>query len=102
MAGKKIAFEENLIKSKNEGISKNINPESSESSIGSDGIPQLTEYIISSPDKFSKKSLTKIKDFDAASDVIEIDTASFGIDDITNPATAERANGKKALKKTCQ
>ena len=95
----KIAFEENLIKSKNVGLSKNINPEGSKSSIDSNGIPQSTEYIISSPHKFSKKSLTKIKDFDAASDVIEIDTASFGIDDITNPATAERANGKKALKK---
>tara|TARA_B100000475_G_scaffold195868_1_gene172894 strand:+ start:509 stop:1477 length:969 start_codon:yes stop_codon:yes gene_type:complete len=94
----KIAFEENLIKSRNGGLSNNNNFKGSTTSTDTDDVAPPTEYILSSPNKFSKKSVTKISNFDIAFDSIKIDTASFGIDDITNPATAARANGKKALK----
>jgi hypothetical protein len=60
--------------------------------------PQKT-FTITSPNKFKKKSSKKIKNFNTESDLLQIDTASFGIDDILDPATAEQAKGKKAVKK---
>ena len=56
-------------------------------------------FIISAPKKFKKKSAEKIRSFDSANDLIQIDTASFGIDDIIDPATAGQGKGRKALKK---
>ena len=57
------------------------------------------EFIIKAPKKFKKNAATKIKDFDISKDLIQIDTASFGIDDIIDPATAEQGKGKKAVNK---
>jgi len=56
-------------------------------------------FTITPPKKFKKKSSMKIKNFNTEIDLIQIDTASFGIDDILDPATAQQAEGKKAVKK---
>ena len=56
-------------------------------------------FTITPPKKFKKKSSKKIKNFNTESDLLQIDSASFGIDDILDPATAEQAKGKKAVKK---
>ena len=56
-------------------------------------------FIISAPRKFKKKFAEKIRSFDSDNNLIQIDIASFGIDDIIDPATAGQVKGRKALKK---
>ena len=47
----------------------------------------------------AKKSSAKIKSFNVDSDILKIDTASFGIDDVINPATAAQGKNKKEIRK---
>ena len=82
-----IAFEEDLITG-NSASTKTNNASG-----------HAAEYTIKPPRKFNKKSSTKIKSFDVDSDILKIDTASFGIDDVINPATAAQGKNKKEIRK---
>ena len=81
------AFDEDLITGNNKTIkikSKTLDPK---------------EYIIKSVKNYNKKSLIKVDNFNAKIDLIKIDTASFDIDDIINPATAAQGKGRKEINK---
>ena len=82
-----IAFEEDLITG-NSASSKTNNVSG-----------HAAEYTIKPPRKFTKKSSAKIKSFNVDSDILKIDTASFGIDDVINPATAAQGKNKKEIRK---
>ena len=83
----KIAFDEDLITGNNKP-----------SKITS-GTQSPKEYTIISAQNYSKKILIKVDDFNTTTDLIKIDTASFGIDDIVNPATAAQGKGEKQINK---
>ena len=82
-----IAFDEDLITGNNKPSKINS------------GTQSPKEYAIKSAKKYNKKSLIKIDDFNTKTDLIKIDTASFGIDDIINPATAAQGKGRKEINK---
>ena len=82
-----IAFEEDLITGHSIQSKKN------------NAAGHAAEYIIKSPQKFNKKSSVKINSFNLNYDILKIDTASFGIDDVINPATAAQGKNKKEISK---
>lgn len=91
-----IAFEEDLITGNSTSSKNNKNIINHENNYDKEN---AAEYIIKSPGNFSKKSSTKVNNFNIKSDIFKIDTASFGIDDVINPATAAQGKNKKEIKK---
>ena len=88
-----IAFEEDLVTGNSISNNTNNYEENSESS---DNEESATEYAIKSSGGFNRESSVKINSFYVNSDILKIDTDSFGIDSSANFASGKN---KKAVKK---
>ena len=87
---KKFREEFSFLSIPEQGTGSTSNSTSESSSSGGESIE------ISKPSKFNKKSADKITNINPATDTLEIDTASFGVD---NSATFASGKNKKVVKK---